>query len=97
VAVRKQTRWMKESVEPEYVSVDQAEIMTGVSRWTWRGYCYRGLIDSCKVGVRLLIPLSEIRRVLAEGYRPRVSEPNTKRPRAVPASNGNKKAAAGRR
>jgi hypothetical protein len=57
-------------VEPEYVGVDEAEIMTGRSRWSWRKDAYAGRIASVKVGRRLLIPVSEIRRVLAEGLRP---------------------------
>ena len=60
----------KQAVEPEYVGVEQAEIMTGVSRWTWRRWAYDGRIASVKLSKRLLIPVSEIRRLLAEGYRP---------------------------
>lgn len=72
--VRRDTKQMAETVTPEYVSVDQAEIITGVSRWTWRAYAYRGRVESCKVGARLLIPISEVRRVLDEGRRARVPE-----------------------
>jgi hypothetical protein len=70
VASTKQVTRMA-AVEPMYVGVDGAETMTGVSRWTWRAYCYEGRVESTKVGTRLLIPLSEIHRVLAEGTRPR--------------------------
>lgn len=72
MAIRERKRAMKKTVEPEFVSVDEAEIITGISRWTWRDYAREGKVDTCKVGTRLLIPLREIRRVLAEGYRPRV-------------------------
>jgi hypothetical protein len=58
-------------IEPEYMGVDEAEIMTGRSRWSWRKDAYSGRIASVKVGRRLLIPVSEIRRILAEGLRPR--------------------------
>jgi hypothetical protein len=58
------------SVAPEYLGVDQAEVMSGLSRWTWRHYAYEGKIASVKAGKRLLIPVSEIRRVMNEGYRP---------------------------
>jgi hypothetical protein len=44
--------------------------MSGLSRWTWRHYAYEGKIASVKAGKRLLIPVSEIRRVMAQGYRP---------------------------
>jgi hypothetical protein len=66
---------MAETVQPKYVSVDQAEIITGVSRWTWRAYAYQGKVESCKVGARLLIPVSEVSRLIAEGTRPRVISP----------------------
>jgi len=65
-------RSKQQSITPEYVGVDQAEVMTGLSRWTWRRYAYRGKIASVKPGKRLLIPVSEIRRIMAEGYRPAV-------------------------
>jgi hypothetical protein len=71
MGVRSDTRRMAETVQPEYLSVDQCEIVTGVSRWTWRLYSYQGKVESCKVGSRLLIPISEVRRVIAEGKRPR--------------------------
>lgn len=82
--VLKLKKAMAEKVQPEYVSVDQAEILSGVSRWTWRQHAYRGKIESAKVGSRLLIPIAEIRRVIAEGTRPRVDglragEPSAKR------------------
>jgi len=84
MGVRKLKITMAETVQPEYVSVDQAEILTGVSKWTWRAYAYKGAVESCKVGARLLIPITEIRRCLAEGRRPRVDglaagEPSAKR------------------
>jgi hypothetical protein len=63
-------------VEPEYVGVDGAEQMTGVSRWTWRRWAYDGHIASVKLSRRLLIPVAEIRRVLAEGYRPANDNPS---------------------
>ena len=69
---RADTRRMAQDVKPEYASVDQCEIISGVSKWTWRSYAYSGKIESYKVGSRLLIPLSEVRRILAEGRRPRV-------------------------
>jgi hypothetical protein len=62
---------LMEAVEPQYASVDQCEILTDVSRWTWRRMAYDGRIESVKVGARLLIPLSEVRRVVEEGTRPR--------------------------
>jgi hypothetical protein len=61
----------KAEVEPEYLSPQGAEMLSGVSRWTWRFAAYDGRIESCKIGNRLLIPVVEIRRLLREGTRPR--------------------------
>jgi hypothetical protein len=60
-------------VETEYVSVQGAETMTGRSRWSWRRDAYDGKIASVKLGAKLLIPVAEIRRVIAENTRPRLS------------------------
>jgi len=61
-------------IEPEYMSVVEVEGLTGTSRWTWRRWAYLGKISSVKVGQRLLIPVSEVQRVLAEGLRPRLTK-----------------------
>ena len=72
--VRSATKRLAETVTPEYMSVDDAEVLTGISRWTWRAYAYQGKVTSCKVGARLLIPVAEVRRVIAEGTRVRVGD-----------------------
>jgi hypothetical protein len=61
-------------IEREYLGVDQAETLSGRSRWSWRRDAYEGRIASVKVGRRLLIPIAEIRRVMSEGMRPRLGE-----------------------
>ena len=61
-----------EKVQPEYVSVKTAEIMTGRSQWTWRRDAYEGRVASVKIGASLLLPVAEIRRVMAENTRPAV-------------------------
>lgn len=66
-----------QSVVPEYMGVEQAEVLSGLSRWTWRHYAYEGRIASVKAGRRLLIPVSEIRRILTEGYRPALQAETT--------------------
>jgi hypothetical protein len=43
---------------------------TGLSVWTWRRWAYDGKIASVKAGKRLLIPASEVERILNEGLRP---------------------------
>lgn len=58
--------------EKEYATVDEAEEISSVSKWFWRRAAYSGAIESVKVGRRLLIPLTEVKRVLAEGKRPRL-------------------------
>ena len=60
-------------VEAEYVSVQGAETMTGRSRWSWRRDAYDGKIASVKLGAKLLIPIAEIRRVIAENTKPRLN------------------------
>lgn len=63
---------VKRKTEPELLGVRDAEEMTGRSRWSWRRDCYSGAISSVKIGRRLLIPVAEIRRVIAENTRPRL-------------------------
>jgi len=91
MAVRKLKIALAESVQPEYTSCDGAELLSGVSKWTWRSYAHAGKIESCKVGTRLLIPLSEIRRVIREGTRARsdgkaAGEPSHKTTQCFPAT-----------
>jgi len=54
----------------DYLGVAEAEALTGISRWTWRRWCYDGKLSSVKLGRRLLIPASEIERLVAAGTRP---------------------------
>lgn len=61
-------------VEPELLSVADAEIMTGRSRWSWRRDAYAGKITSVKIGAKLLIPVAEIRRVISENTRPALGQ-----------------------
>ena len=57
-------------IKAEYLGVTEAESMTGVSRWTWRRWAYDGKIASVKLGKRLVIPASEIERLIAKNTRP---------------------------
>lgn len=61
-------------IPPRYLGVEAAEAYSGISRWTWRRMAYAGRIASSKVGKRLLLPVSEVDRILAEGYRPALPE-----------------------
>ncbi len=56
--------------DQRHVGVETAGAMTGLSPWTWRRWAYEGKISSVKAGRRLLIPVSEIERVMQEGTRP---------------------------
>jgi hypothetical protein len=64
------TNEQSRSQEPQFFSVRRAEEKTGVSRWTWRAWAYSQKVASVKMGKRLLIPASEIQRLVAEGTRP---------------------------
>ena len=59
---------MAQNIEPEYVSVVDAEIATGISRWYWRTLAYSGQVECVKIGSskngRLVIPIREVRRVM---------------------------------
>lgn len=57
-------------VERKFLSVNECEIVSGLSRWTWRRYCYMGRVASVKVGPRLLIPIEEVDRIMQAGLRP---------------------------
>jgi hypothetical protein len=59
-------------IEPELLGMADAEQMTGRSRWSWRRDCYSGAVASVKIGRRLFVPIAEVRRVIAEGTRPRL-------------------------
>jgi excisionase family DNA binding protein len=61
-------------VQPEYVTVQDAAVMTGVSARTWRQRAYAGQIASVKDTRRLLIPVSEVRRWMSERARPALTE-----------------------
>jgi len=60
--------------EAQYLGVAEAETITGVSKWTWRRWSYDGKIASVKLGKRLLIPTSEIKRIINLGTRPALED-----------------------
>jgi hypothetical protein len=71
MAVRAKRTLAEANFEPLFCSVDEAEVISGISRWTWRAFAYKGTVESSKIGRRLLIPIAEIKRMLQEGRRPR--------------------------
>jgi excisionase family DNA binding protein len=65
----------KEHGQPsQLMGVDQAGELTDLSPWTWRRWAYAGKVSSVKLGRRLLIPRSEVNRVIAENTRPALAE-----------------------
>jgi excisionase family DNA binding protein len=57
-------------LNPQFMSVSDAQALTGISKWTWRSWAYAGKVASVKLGKRLLIPASEIERLVSQGTRP---------------------------
>jgi hypothetical protein len=45
----------------------------GISIWTGRKMCYSGVVASNKIGRKLLIPSTEVDRLIGETLRPAVS------------------------
>ncbi len=64
-----------EQAKPQkLLTIEQAAELTGESRWTWRARCYSGRVTSVKLNgpnSRLLIPMSEVTRLISEGTQPR--------------------------
>lgn len=58
---------MSENLHP----VKSAAQKLGISIWTARKMAYTGEIASVKIGAKLLIPDSELERIVREGMRPR--------------------------
>jgi hypothetical protein len=63
-----------QSAPPKLLTVQGCAALTGESTWTWRARCYAGCCESVKMSgpkSRLLIPESEVYRLIEEGRRPR--------------------------
>lgn len=60
------------AIAREWVSVDEAEHLSGRSKWSWRRDAYDGRVGSTKVGKRLLLRLSEVRSYMEANYRPAI-------------------------
>jgi hypothetical protein len=69
---RRNSNRTRREIEPELLGMAEAEALTGRSRWSWRRDCYSGAVASVKIGRRLFVPVSEVRRVITENTRPRV-------------------------
>jgi excisionase family DNA binding protein len=64
-------RKRKNSPKAEYLGVEEAAALTSMSVWFWRRKAFNGIVSSVKIGRRLLIPRSEIERMITENTRPR--------------------------
>jgi excisionase family DNA binding protein len=51
--------------------IKDAAMRLGISVWTLRKKAYEGGVASVKIGAKLLIPASEIERLISDGMRPR--------------------------
>ena len=56
----------------QLLGVVEAADELGLSHWTLRAWAYSGRIASNKLGTRLMIPRTEIDRIVAESERPRL-------------------------
>jgi excisionase family DNA binding protein len=54
--------------------VKQFAEQLGISIWTARAMCYDGRCASVKLGRKLLIPESEVERLIKSNYRPALTE-----------------------
>ena len=59
--------------DAEVIRVQEFAERLRISVWTARQWAYRGKIASCKAGKRLLIPASEVTRLIDENTRPRIA------------------------
>lgn len=65
---------LRADIERKLWSVDECEAYSGMSAWYWRRAAYAGRISSVKCSNRLLIPITEVDRVISENTRPRMTE-----------------------
>jgi excisionase family DNA binding protein len=59
---------------PKFLPVKLFAALVGLSIWTIRQWAYSGKISSAKLGSRLMIPATELDRLMEETMRPRQEE-----------------------
>jgi excisionase family DNA binding protein len=64
---------MTEEID-ELMTIAKAAALTGLSDSTLRRYAYRGEVSSAKISTRLLLPKSEVQRIINAALRPRRKE-----------------------
>lgn len=61
---------MDTELDQKYYTCTQAAQITGLSRFTWKSYANSGKVSSVKIDRKVLIPATEIKRVIDAGFRP---------------------------
>lgn len=59
--------WGSEEIQKLSVSFDGAEELTGVSQYTFRKMVREGKLRVARIGRRIVIPMSELKRLLEPG------------------------------
>jgi hypothetical protein len=49
------------------VGFAEAEKMTDISQWTWRRLVSRGTVKAARCGDRIVIPISELKKIVKAG------------------------------
>jgi hypothetical protein len=65
---------MRQEIKRDCLSVDECQSKSGMSAWWWRRQAYSGRVISIKISRRLMIPTSEVDRIISENTRPRIAE-----------------------
>jgi excisionase family DNA binding protein len=60
------------------LSIKDFAASIGISVWTVRGWAYRGRIASVKLGARMMIPTTELDRLIEENLRPAIGQSREK-------------------
>lgn len=65
---------VSDTTDANLLSIDRAAGRLSLSHWTVRAMVRDGRLASCKVGARVLVPESEIQRIVSESMRPAVEK-----------------------
>ena len=61
-------------VRTELLPIKKFAARLGISVWTARGWCDEGVAASVKIRRKILVPASEVDRLIAENLRPAVPQ-----------------------
>lgn len=62
------------TARPELLKVSTFAEQLGITAWTARAWCQQGKVASVKIGKRVLIPASELGRLISQHTRPAVQQ-----------------------